>query len=85
MTTGAATLDVHDDVPVGYLGGDLDDGLDLLDGAVRPAPTDADTGLVAGRLDAEDDHVAQHGPGHSFSSLVPAGRPMVYASALDGW
>ena len=33
VTTGAAALDVHDDVPVGYLGGDLDDGLDLLDGA----------------------------------------------------
>ena len=33
VATGAATLDVDDDVTVGHLGGDLDDGLDLVDGA----------------------------------------------------
>ena len=33
VTTGAAALDMGDDVLVGHLGGDLDDGLDLVDGA----------------------------------------------------
>ena len=33
VPAGAATLDVDDDVAVGHLGGDLDDGLDLVDRA----------------------------------------------------
>ena len=33
VAAGAAALDVDDDVLVGHLGGDLDDGLDLVDGA----------------------------------------------------
>src|ERR1044072_6906300 len=33
VATGAAALDVHDDVLAGHLGGDVDDRLDLIDRA----------------------------------------------------
>ena len=67
VATRAAALDVHDDVAVGHLGGDLDDRLDLLDGArlehhVADADRvelvdDVDGLLEVGNARADDDAV----------------------------
>ena len=52
VAAGAAALDVHDDVLAGNLGRDLDDRLDLIDGArLEHHVADADAVELVDQLD----------------------------------